>query len=77
MCAYALNLARVGRVVFGAKNDKFGGNGSILSLNRFPGDVPAYEVVGGVLANEAIKLLQSFYEHGNLKLPEDKRQRRS
>ena len=77
MCAYALNLAKVARVVFGAKNDKFGGNGSILSLNRFPGNVAAYQVEGGVLADEAVKLLQSFYEHGNMKLPEDKRQRRS
>ena len=42
MCAYALNLAGVKRVVFGAKNDKFGGNGSILSLHRF--GEQAYEV---------------------------------
>ena len=35
MCAYALNLAGVKRVVFGTHNDKFGGNGSILSLNKF------------------------------------------
>ena len=55
MCAYALNLAGIKKVVFGAKNDKFGGNGSILSLNRF--GEQAYEVQGGVLAGEAIKLL--------------------
>lgn len=35
MCGYALNLAGVKRVVFGTKNDKFGGNGSILSLHNF------------------------------------------
>ena len=35
MCAYALNLAKVKRVVFGTHNDKFGGNGSILSLHKF------------------------------------------
>ena len=35
MCAYALNLAGVQRVVFGCNNDKFGGNGSILSLNKY------------------------------------------
>ena len=56
MCAYALNLAGVARVVFGAKNDKFGGNGSILSLHRFNGQ-PKYEVIDGVLANEAVELL--------------------
>ena len=76
MCAYALNLAGVKRVVFGAKNDKFGGNGSILSLNKFPGK-DSYQVQEGVLASEAVKLLQNFYEHGNLKIPEDKRQRKN
>ena len=75
MCAYALKLAGVKRVVFGAKNDKFGGNGSILSLNLF-GTEP-YEVISGVLAEQAVTLLQSFYEHGNLKIPEDKRQRKN
>ena len=74
MCAYALNLAGVKRVVFGAKNDKFGGNGSILSLHNFGSQ--AYPVQEGVLADEAVKLLQQFYEHGNLKAPESKRQRK-
>ncbi len=38
MCAYALNIAKVKRVVFGTHNDKFGGNGSIMSLNKFVPD---------------------------------------
>lgn len=33
MCAYALVLAGVEHVVYGCDNDKFGGNGSVLSLN--------------------------------------------
>jgi len=33
MCAYAIKLAGVKRVVYGCDNDKFGGNGSILSIN--------------------------------------------
>ena len=32
MCAYALVLAGVSKVVYGCDNDKFGGNGSVLSL---------------------------------------------
>jgi len=36
MCAYAINLAGVERVVFGCENDKFGGTGSVLSLHLFP-----------------------------------------
>ena len=74
MCAYALNLARVSRVVYGAGNDKFGGNGSILSLHKFNEAIgQTYDVTSGVRKEEAIKLLQSFYEHGNEKIPEEKR----
>ena len=79
MCAYALNLAKVKRVVFGTHNDKFGGNGSILSLHKFVKEDEkeerkvGYEVTKGVLAEDAVKILQSFYEHGNMKLPESKR----
>ena len=35
MCAYALNIMGVPKVVYGCDNDKFGGNGSILSLHKF------------------------------------------
>ena len=62
MCAYALNLAKVKRVVFGTHNDKFGGNGSILSLDKFVREGEeekkcGYEVTKGVLAEEAVKVL--------------------
>ena len=36
MCAHALNIVQIKRVVFGCHNDKFGGNGSILSLHLHP-----------------------------------------
>lgn len=72
MCAHALNLAGVERVVFGCENDKFGGNGSVLSLHLFP-QGPNYTLTKGVLKDQAIKLLQQFYEHGNEKAPESKR----
>ena len=35
MCAYALHISKVSRVVYGCDNDKFGGTGGILSLNKF------------------------------------------
>ena len=35
MCAYALHLAKISKVVYGCENDKFGGTGGILSLNKF------------------------------------------
>ena len=74
MCAYALNLAGIKHVVYGCDNDKFGGNGSIMSLNLFD---QGYKVERGVLKDKAIELLQSFYENGNLKVPESKRQRKN
>jgi tRNA(Arg) A34 adenosine deaminase TadA len=36
MCAAALSLLRFARVTFGCPNDKFGGNGSILSVHDSP-----------------------------------------
>ena len=45
MCAYALNLIGLSKVVYGCDNDKFGGNGSILSLHKFGA---GYTIVKGV-----------------------------
>lgn len=72
MCAHALNLAGIKKVVFACKNDKFGGQGSILSLQK----IGKIEVIKGVKEKEAVEVLQKFYEHGNQKLPEDKRHRK-
>ena len=61
MCAGAILAARVGRVVFGAKDAVAGAMGSVLNMPRFPlGSHP--EVKGGVLADEAKALLQSFFK---------------
>lgn len=76
MCAYALNICGIKHVVFGCENDKFGGNGSILSLHMFnPKDKeqPKYTITKGIMKDDAVKLLQKFYEHGNEKAPEAKR----
>ena len=60
MCAGAILAARVGRVVYGAKDAVAGAMGSVLNLPRFPlGSRPT--VVGGVLENECRGLLQSFF----------------
>jgi tRNA-specific adenosine deaminase 2 len=56
MCAHALVLGGVQSVVYGCDNDKFGGNGSILSLHRLFGQ-EQYQVTRGVLKEEAITLL--------------------
>ena len=68
MCAAALAKMGVKRVVFGCHNDRFGGNGSILSIQdepRFFPHRPAYEVTSGVLQEEAIAVFQDFYTSEN------------
>lgn len=74
MCAYALSLVNVKEVYYGCDNEKFGGNGSIMSLNKGPG--VTYKSYGGYLKEEAIDVLRRFYSRGNEKAPEHKRQRK-
>jgi tRNA(adenine34) deaminase len=61
MCAGAIVLSRIPRVVYAAPDPKAGAAGSVLDvladvrLNHRP------DVVGGVLADEAAELLRSFF----------------
>lgn len=62
MCAGAALAARVGRVVFGAWDEKAGAAGSVYDLlrdGRLPHAVP--EVVAGVRAEECAALLREFF----------------
>lgn len=104
MCAAALATVGIKRVVYGCRNDRFGGCGSILSLHlpeketdeeehdetttRINDDTSVkngtdshrgslgYEVRAGVLEEEAIRLLRSFYDRENFHAPDDKRKRK-
>jgi tRNA(adenine34) deaminase len=61
MCAGAIMNARVSRVVYGAADPKSGACGSVVDLfaeNRLNYHTT---VVGGVMAEEAAKLLQDFF----------------
>ncbi|HXQ23005.1 MAG TPA: tRNA adenosine(34) deaminase TadA [Candidatus Acidoferrales bacterium] len=60
MCVGALLNARVERVVFGCAEPKFGALGSACDLRRDCRN-HAFEVHGGVCAEEARALLQSFF----------------
>ena len=62
MCAGAIVLARVGRVVFGAFDDKAGMAGSIYDLLRHPKLNHRPEVKGGVRADECAAVLRAFFE---------------
>jgi tRNA(adenine34) deaminase len=60
-CAGALVLAKVGRVVFGAWDEKAGMAGSVGDLLRHPRLNHRAEVLGGVLAAECGELLRGFF----------------
>jgi tRNA(adenine34) deaminase len=62
MCAGALVLARVDRLVFGAYDEKAGAVGSLWDVVRDRRLNHRPEVVAGVLANEAGALLRDFFE---------------
>jgi tRNA(adenine34) deaminase len=62
MCAGALVLARVPRVVFGAWDPKAGMAGTLHDLLRHPRLNHRAEVVPGVLAEECALLLARFFE---------------
>jgi tRNA(adenine34) deaminase len=61
MCAGALVLARIGRVVFSAWDDKAGMAGSVGDLLRHPKLNHRPQVLGGVAADESSALLRAFF----------------
>jgi len=61
MCAGAIVLSRVSRVVFGAHDPKAGMGGSIDNLLQDRRLNHFCEVTSGVYADESISLLQSFF----------------
>jgi tRNA(adenine34) deaminase len=61
MCAGALVLARVERVVFGAWDEKAGMSGSVEDLLRHPRLNHRPGVLGGVLEDDASTLLRDFF----------------
>jgi tRNA(adenine34) deaminase len=61
MCAGAIVLARVPRVVFGTRDPKAGAAGSVLDVLAEPRLNHRPEVAGGLLAEECATLLTSFF----------------
>jgi tRNA(adenine34) deaminase len=61
MCAGAIVLARIARVVLGAWDEKTGMAGSVGDLLRHPRLNHRPEVAGGVLESESSALLRDFF----------------
>jgi tRNA(adenine34) deaminase len=61
MCAGAIVLARIPRVVYGATDPKAGAAGSVLDVLGEPRLNHRPAVVRGLLAEEAAEMLRSFF----------------
>jgi len=69
MCAAALRTIGIPRVVFGCKNERFGGCGSVLDIstdNRLCNSLgPSLHIIGGKQSSRAVNLLKAFYKQDN------------
>jgi len=68
MCAGAIVNARIPRVVYGARDIRFGAFGSALDLAKIPlNHTP--EVIGGILEEEARSILTQYFRKKRAKQP--------
>lgn len=67
MCASAIKMLNIKKVVYGCKNIKFGGCGSIYEINssNLMPTLNSYKCVCGVMEDEAREALQVFYSTPN------------
>ncbi|WAR01357.1 ADAT2-like protein [Mya arenaria] len=75
MCTGALRCVRLGKVVYGCGNDRFGGCGSVMDIHTddLPNLGPQFECIGGLMAGRAVNILKEFYKGENINAPECKR----
>jgi tRNA(adenine34) deaminase len=62
MCLGAIILARIPRLVFGAKDPKAGACGSVLDFAKDPRLNHRVDVIGGILEEESQRLLTQFFK---------------
>ena len=62
MCLGAIILARIPRVVFGARDPKAGACGSVMDFTNEPRLNHRVEVLGGILEEESQALLKQFFQ---------------
>ena len=61
MCSGAIGLARIPQVIYGAKNAKFGGAGSLYDILTDERLNHRVEVERGILEKECAQMMQSFF----------------
>jgi tRNA(Arg) A34 adenosine deaminase TadA len=69
MCAMAMVHARIARVVYAASDPKTGAAGSVFDLLQSPRHNHRVAVSGGVLADEAGRMLSNYFRAKRGKLP--------
>ena len=62
MCAGAAVNARIGRIVYGTADKRFGALGSVTDIHALPLN-HTFEVTGGVLGDETRELLTSYFRN--------------
>jgi tRNA(adenine34) deaminase len=67
MCAGALVQCRMGRVVYGVGDPKYGAGGGALNLLQFEGWNHDCQISSGVQQERSLELLQSFFQEQRLK----------
>jgi tRNA(adenine34) deaminase len=67
MCAGALVLARLERLVYGCADPKTGACGSLYDIVRDERLNHRLEVTAGILAEDCSRLLQDFFQHRRVK----------
>jgi tRNA(adenine34) deaminase len=61
MCAGAIVAARLSRLVFAAPDPRAGAVGSLWDVIRDPRVAPWPEVISGVLADESLSIIRTFF----------------
>uniref|UniRef100_A0A671NMM7 tRNA-specific adenosine deaminase 2 n=1 Tax=Sinocyclocheilus anshuiensis TaxID=1608454 RepID=A0A671NMM7_9TELE len=74
MCAAALRLLHMPLVVYGCKNEQFGGCGSVpdVSSDHLPHTGTPFKCIAGYRAEEAVAMLKTFYKQENPNAPKPK-----
>ena len=67
MCSGAIGLARIPQVIYGAKNAKFGGAGSLYDILTDERLNHRVEVERGILEKECVQMKQSFFKYRRTK----------
>ena len=61
MCAGGMVNSRLGKLVYGIKDPKYGAAGTAMNITCFKGSLHQVEVVGGVLEADCLDIIQNFF----------------